>query len=277
MELHCHYEPKPGYTELVTPATHPVEYLRFGILQLGAGESYKAVGESDEVGLVILSGTCDIQVNDQRFERLGGRASVFDGRGSGVYAPREAAFEVRGGLDGAEVAVCRCRAAESHPPQVVRPDDVVVHEVGGPGFKRYVHDILGTQMRADSMIVGETFTVEGNWSSFPPHKHDVEALPNEVRQEELYFYKIRPAEGFGIQYIYSRPESPHGALEAPMAVRENDVTIMPYGYHPVAAPPGYDVYYLWFLSGPKRLMRPHDDPAYAWIKERHEEPRSYPK
>jgi 5-deoxy-glucuronate isomerase len=127
------------------------------------------------------------------------------------------------------------------------------------------------------MLVGETYTIAGNWSSFPPHKHDVEVVPDEVQQEELYLFKIRPAEGFGVQVFYSRPDSPHGELDEAVAVRENDLTLMPFGYHPVAAPPGYDVYYLWFLTGHKRLMCPHDDPVYAWIKTASPEPRIYPQ
>lgn len=277
MDLHYHYTPSSGYTQLVSRGTQPVEYLDFGILTLEAGQTYQETSAHDEIGLVILSGTCAVQVNNQTFEQLGSRASVFDGRATGVYIPRETSFEVRAASPRVEVAICRSQATASYPVQVVRPEDIVVHDVGGAGFTRYVHDILGMQMQASTMIIGETFTVEGNWSSFPPHKHDIEALPDEVQQEEIYLYKIRPAEGFGIQYIYSRPESPHGALEQPMAVRENDITIMPFGYHPVAAPPGYDVYYLWFLGGPKRLMRPHDDPAYAWIKTPRQETRSYPK
>jgi len=282
MNLQTHFTGAPGYTELVSPRTHPTEYLCFGVLRLAVGESYQLASDADEIGLVILSGACDVRINEQELGPLGGRQSVFDGRGTGVYVPRDATCEVRGVGSGAstagvEIAVCRCRTDARHPVRVVHPADVVVHEVGGPGFKRYVHDILGAQMQAGAMIVGETYTVAGNWSSYPPHKHDVAALPDEVQQEELYFYKLRPADGFGIQYIYSRADSPRGALEAPLAVRENDVTVIPYGYHPVAAPPGYDVYYLWFLSGPARLMRPHDDAAYAWVKSNPTTARSYPQ
>lgn len=277
MKLQYHYAPTSGYTPLVARGTPPITLLDFGMLRLEPDQTYEASSGGDEVGIVILSGTCDVLVGGERIERLGERSDVFEGRGSGVYVPRGMSFEVRGGPGGVEAAICRSAVSVEYPVQVVRPEGVVVHEVGGPGFRRYVHDILGMEMRAGSVIIGETFTPEGNWSSFPPHKHDVEALPNEVRQEELYLYKIRPADGFGLQYLYSRPDSPHGELEQPLVVRNNDLTVMPFGYHPVAAPPGYDVYYLWFLSGPQRLMRPHDDPAYAWIKARREEQRTYPR
>jgi 5-deoxy-glucuronate isomerase len=123
-----------------------------------------------------------------------------------------------------------------------------------------------TNVKAQRLILGETFTTAGNWSSFPPHKHDTLALPDEVAQEELYIYKIRPEQGFGIQYWYTTSDSPFGALDEVAAVRENDITLMPYGYHPVAAPPGYDVYYLWFMAGAVREMRPNEDPRHRWLK-----------
>ena len=278
VELKLHYAARPGFTQLITPRVQPVAELDFGLLLLEPGREHALERRaSQETGLVILRGTCDVTVDGERYGGLGGRETVFDGRATGLYAPPGAAIGVRAGEGGVELAVCRAWAEARHPVQVVRPEDVMAREVGGPGFLRYVHDILGPQISAGRLLIGETFTVAGNWSSFPPHKHDIEALPDEVRQEELYLYKVRPAGGFGIQYLYSDADSPRGPLEAPQVVRENDLTLMPFGYHPVAAPPGYDIYYLWFLAGPTRLMRPHDDPRHAWIKEGESVARSYPR
>ena len=278
MDLKLHYAGRPGFTQLVTPGTQPVAELDFGMLLLEPGHEQALERRvSQETGLVILRGACDVTVDGEHYEDLGGRETVFDGRATGLYAPWGAEISVRAGARGVELAVCRAWAEAQQPVQVVRPEDVVAREVGGPGFLRYVHDILGPQISTGRLLIGETFTVAGNWSSYPPHKHDVEALPEEVHQEELYLYKIRPADGFGIQYLYSDADSPRGALEAPLVVRENDVALIPFGYHPVAAPPGYDVYYLWFLAGPTRLMRPHDDPRHAWIKEGDGVARSYPR
>lgn len=277
LNLKYHYTSAPGYTQLVTPQTQPIHDLDFGMLTLESGQTYQASSAGYEIGLVILTGNCCIRVDDQTFENLGGRASVFDGRATGVYVPCQTRFAVQAGPGEVEMALCRCPTQECYPVQAVRPTDVIVNERGGPGFKRYVHDLFGSQVQAATMLVGETFTVAGNWSSFPPHKHDVAALPDEAQQEELYLYKIRPEEGFGLQYFYSRAESPRGELEQAVAVRNNDLTLMPFGYHPVAAPPGYDVYYLWFLAGPQRVMQPRDDPVHAWIKTAPAEERFYPK
>lgn len=276
MELKLHYTPTSGYTPLVAPTTQPISELLFGMLWLPPGEQYNEAGGDAEVGLVILTGNCAITVGSERFADLGGRDTVFAGRATGVYVPLGASFRVEAGRAGVEIACCRCRTDTHFPAQVIRPADVVVRDVGGPGFRRYVHDIFGAQMQASRMIVGETYTIAGNWSSYPPHKHDVEQLPDEVRQEELYFYKIRPVEGFGVQYLYSPAASPRGALDQAVGVRDNDITLMPFGYHPVAAPPGYDVYYLWFLSGPTRLLRPKDDPEHAWVKTMVAPEREYP-
>lgn len=276
MHLKTHYDAAPGYTQLVTPGAQPIQQLDFGILHLDQGQSYEGTSDGHEVCLVILGGTCTIQVDDQYFDELGGRESVYEGRATAIYVPCGSQLAVRAISANVEIAMCRCATEVRHPLRVIRPEDIVAREVGGAGFKRYVHDILSADVEASAMIVGETFTVAGNWSSFPPHKHDVEALPDEVQQEELYFYKIRPAEGFGLQYVYSRPDSPFGALDEAIPLHEDDITFMPFGYHPVAAPPGYDVYYLWFLAGATRLMRPHDDPVHAWIKAQPGENRFYP-
>ena len=277
MDLKYHYTPTPGYTQVVSPETHLSKDLDFGMLQLAAGQRYASESAGYEIGLVILTGVCDITAGEESFAGLGGRATVFAGRATGVYVPCHTPFTVTAGADGVEVAVCRCPTESPHPVRVIRPADVIAHDVGGVGFHRYVHDIFAANMEATTMIVGETFTVAGNWSSYPPHKHDQEAPPDEVQQSELYLYKVRPEHGFGIQYFYTNAGSAYGDLDQAVSVRANDVTIMPFGYHPVAAPPGYDVYYLWFLSGPTRLLKPNDDPAHAWIKTASAEQRDYPQ
>jgi len=277
VNLKYHYTPTPGYTQVVSPETHPSKDLDFGMLQLAEGQSYTSESGGYEIGLVILTGVCDITVGEQHFAALGGRTSVFAARATGVYIPCHTPFTVTAVSHGIDIAVCRCPTETAHPVRVIQPADVVVHDIGGAGYHRYVHDIFAANMEATTMIIGETFTIAGNWSSFPPHKHDQEVLPDEVQQAELYLYRIRPENGFGIQYFYTNADSSYGELDQAVAVHANDVTIMPFGYHPVAAPPGYDVYYLWFLSGPTRLLKPNDDPAHAWIKTAPDEQRDYPQ
>ena len=277
VQLTYHYTAEPGLTQLVTPGAQPLQDLDFAMLRLAPGASYTAETGAYEVGVALLTGTATLQCGAATYADLGGRASVFDGRATGVYLPIAAAYTITAGPNGVEAAICRCRATEAYPVQVVLPPQVVAREAGQGDFYRIVHDILGvTNSQAQRLIVGETFTPAGNWSSFPPHKHDTLDLPAEVQQEELYLFKIRPETGFGIQGWYTRAGSPYGALNAAEIVHHNDVTIMPYGYHPVAAPPGYDVYYLWFMAGPVREMHPHDDPDHVWLKNATGAPRDIP-
>ena len=101
----------------------------------------------------------------------------------------------------------------------------------------------------------------GQWSSYPPHKHDTEIPGVETRLEEIYFYKVNPKQGFGYQRIYTGDR----ALDLAVTVENDDLVMIPKGYHPVAAAPGYSVYYLWALAGPERRMTPHDDPQHEWV------------
>ncbi len=278
VQLTFHFPAGPGLTQLVTPGKEPLRDIEFAMLRLAPGERYRAETGQDEVGIVILTGSVSLVSEAQQVADLGERASVFEGRASGVYLPINTPFSVTAGANGVEAAICRSRATAVYPFQVVRPPQVVVHDVGQGGIRRFVHDIFGvTNSQAQRLIIGETFTPAGNWSSFPPHKHDTLDLPVEVQQEELYLFKIRPENGFGIQGWYTRGDSPYAALNQADIVHNNDVTIMPYGYHPVAAPPGYDVYYLWFMVGPVREMQPHDDPDHAWIKQDTGTPRALPQ
>ena len=277
MQLKLHYAGDPGLTSLVVPGVQPVQRLNFAMLHLEIGQSYEADSGGDEIGLVILTGTADVAVGAERFVGLGGRETVFDGKATGIYVPRNTAFALVATSALLEVAVCRTAVDEALPIQVVGPEQVAVRDVGGQGFRRYVHDILGvSNSQASQLIIGETFTLAGNWSSFPPHKHDTYLPEVEAQQEELYLYKIRPEQGFGLQLLYTRPDSPFAALDEALAVRQDDVTLMPYGFHPVAAPPGYDVYYLWFMAGTPRIMLPHDDPDHTWVKTASAEPRDFP-
>lgn len=278
MQLKQHYVPACGYSPLVVPPSHGFERLEFGVLLLGAGETYAGSSGGRECGLVILTGTCSVHSGAEFYGGIGGRRSVFDGRATAVYVPRESDFSIEAGADGVEIAVCTSPAERTLPPHLVGPEEVVVCERGHTGFRRFVHDVIGPHVEADSILVGETFTPAGNWSGYPPHKHDRDAPPREVAQEEVYFFKLRPENGFGIQYMYSAADAADRApIDVAYAVHNNDLTVIPYGYHPVAAPPGYDVYYLWFLTGSTRLLLPHDDPAHSWIGAGEPVARTYPR
>jgi 5-deoxy-glucuronate isomerase len=121
--------------------------------------------------------------------------------------------------------------------------------------------MLGPEHAAGRLLLGETINPPGAWSSYPPHKHDHEAPPEEVRLEEVYLFKVDPAGGFGVQVHYE------AGVEEAVVVRDDDVAVIRSGYHPVVGAPGYSLYYLWIMAGDGRQMIPHFDPAHAWVQE----------
>jgi 5-deoxy-glucuronate isomerase len=122
-----------------------------------------------------------------------------------------------------------------------------------------VRTILGPEHTAGRLLLGETINPPGNWSFYPPHKHDTQAPPREVKLEEVYYFHIDPPEGFGVQIRY-------GGGEECFTVRRGDTAAIKAGYHPVVAAPGYRLYYLWVMAGEGRQMIPHLDPRYAWVQ-----------
>jgi len=218
----------------------------------------------NEVGLVILGGKCVIETAGMKWGPIGERNTVFSGKATAVYMPPHTAYRIYP-IGEVEIAISGVPSDAGGEPQIVTPDEVVVHARGADHFKREVHDIITSNVKAERLVVGETFTLPGNWSSYPPHKHDVDDFPNEVKMEELYFFKVQPKQGFGIQVIY---ESSGGSREEAYLIKDGDTVLIENGYHPVAVPPGYAVYYLWVLSGETRVLIPRTDPDHAWIEER---------
>lgn len=237
------------------------EEIGFCIARLRAGETHETRLSKAETAIVLLGGTCTVKCGSVTFEHVGERPNVFAGKASAVYVPPGVPVEVVAETD-AEVAIAATPATKEGEPQLVTPADVYARSVGQWNWRREVHDVIGDSVPAEKLLVGETYNPPGNWSSYPPHKHDEDNLPHEVKMEEVYHFRINPATGFGTQRIYSAD----GDLDETYTVRDGDTVIIPKGYHPVGAAPGYQLYYLWILSGTNRIMRPNDDPAHAWVK-----------
>src|SRR5262249_41580554 len=138
------------------------------------------------------------------------------------------------------------------------PSDVVVHNRGRSLYQREVHDLFVGDPHGRRLMVGETFNEIGNWSSYPPHKHD--GRDGELRLEEMYYYRIDPPDGFGLNVLYTADGE-----SVTHQVRDGDLVLLPYGYHSVAAPPGYRVYYLWAIAGDERRLAVFEDPAFRWV------------
>ncbi|HYL35244.1 MAG TPA: 5-deoxy-glucuronate isomerase [Bryobacteraceae bacterium] len=246
------------------------EYLEFQVRKLVPGERYEGLTGARELGIVVLGGTCSVETAGASWKNIGKRAHVFDGLPYAVYLPIATSFSVTAG-SACELALCYCRAAKACPPRLITPSDVEVEIRGGGNATRQIHHILKPEFQADRLLIVEVYTPSGNWSSYPPHKHDVHNPPAEVDLEEIYYYRIDKPEGYAIQKVYSADRH----LDQTLTVRDGELVLIPEGYHPVVAAHGYNVYYLNALAGSARSMAASDDPDYAWVRQtwREKDPR----
>ena len=208
---------------------------------------------SDEHCVVVLSGTCSI--GDWR--DLGGRADPFSGMPDAVYLPPGTRYAIEGD---AEVAICIAPARDGARARVLRGADVETETRGHGAHERYIKPILMADQEADSLLVCEVLTPAGHWSSYPPHKHDRDAMPEESLLEETYYHRIKPDHGLRV------PARLHGRR---LARRDGDRPrprhrARPARLPPVSAPPGYDLYYLNVMAGPTRAWAVANDPDHEW-------------
>ncbi len=220
-----------------------------------------------ETLVVPLTGGCTVEVDGQVVE-LAGRSGVFAGATDSVYVPRDAAATLRA-RGGGRFALATARCDATRPAAYLPARDVPVEMRGAGRSSRQVHN-LGTPdvLDADRLIVCEVLTPAGNWSSWPPHKHDQDR-PGESVLEEIYYFEVAPGPGgpgMGYQRVYGHESADVDVLAE---VRTGDVVLVPFGWHgPSMATDGYDLYYLNVMAGPgERAWRICDDPAHAWVRE----------
>ncbi|OAI55225.1 hypothetical protein AYO48_04135 [Gaiella sp. SCGC AG-212-M14] len=253
---------REGEWDVVDPVSAEWRYLSFRVDRLRDGENVTRNTGGEEIALVPLGGRCAIDTGDERYE-LGGRASVFDGMPWALYLPRDTEYTMTA-LGDVEVAVSGALADERLEPRLVTPEEVEIEVRGSGNATRQINHILKPEFPAQRLLVVEVFTPAGNWSSYPPHKHDVDDPPGEVVLEEVYYYRTQsePPGAFAVQRLYS----PQYGTDLTETVRDGDIMLVPYGYHTTAAAHGYDLYYLNGLAGDHRSMASADDPALAWIR-----------
>jgi 5-deoxy-glucuronate isomerase len=233
------------------------------VIRLDEGQRHVVSQPDEELALVMLGGKATIRAGAQKWNSLGGRASVFSGMPYTLYLPvGNGEIEIESLTSPCEVAVCGARASRKFPAALIDPSSVEVEIRGGGNATRQINHIIKPDFPADRLLVVEVYTPSGNWSSYPPHKHDVHNPPGEVDLDEIYYYKISQPEGFAIQRVYTRD----GRRNETVTVRDNEVLLIPDGYHPVVAAHGYDCYYLNVLAGSARSMAASDDPDYAWVR-----------
>ena len=160
------------------------------------------------------------------------------------------------------VAVCTAPGEGGHEARVIGPADITPETRGTGANTRHIHSIAMEQADvADRLLVTEVYTPSGNWSSYPPHRHDEDDFPNITFLEETYYHRVSPAQGFGVQRVFTED----GSLDETMAVADHDVVLVPRGHHPVGAPYGYELYYLNVMAGPIRKWRFRNHPDHEWV------------
>lgn len=275
-----HAQRKDGDSQVINRVTAEDagwDLLNMEVRRLGRGESWTHNTEGFEVVMVVLSGKCGVTSNRGDWPEVGRRMSVFEGMPWALYLPRNTKFTLTALTEDVEIAhawvpLDDIETGEDHEPRLVTPDDVTIEQRGGHHASRQINSIIPPGFGCHRLVCVEVFTPHGNWSSYPPHKHDehkTDAAGNviEADLEEFYYYKIKNAEGKGNGYAIQRVYTDDRSLDETVTAHDNDIVLVPEGYHPVSAAYGYDCYYLNFLAGSAQSLACSDDPDYAWTKD----------
>ncbi|MFB9926672.1 5-deoxy-glucuronate isomerase [Amycolatopsis halotolerans] len=248
------------FSLVITPESAGWGYSGLRVLELDGTETF-STGDAETLVLP-LSGSCTVSVDDETFE-LTGRTGVFDAVTDFAYLPRDAEATVTGQ---GRFALPSAKTSKRLPARYGPAKGVPTELRGAGNCSRQVNNYcLPHTFDADQLLVCEVLTPGGNWSSYPPHKHD-EAREGESELEEIYYFEVAGG-GMGYQRVYGTAERPIDVLEE---VRSGDVVLIPHGWHgPSMAAPGYDLYYLNVMAGPgpERAWLICDDPAHAWVRQ----------
>lgn len=243
----------------ITPQSAGWQYVAFATYHLTEGQTLRGQAGGRETALVVLSGVGKAELNGRSVGQIGERLSVFDEVAPyALYLSEDASYEVECTASGMEIAVASAPTTHRHlPARLIRPGAVSVELRGEGNTRRRIQHVLDTDQEAERLIIVEAITPAGNWSSFPPHKHDTEDPPREAYLEETYYHRLQPTDGFAFQRVYT-----YDGFDETVAVQDGDLVLVPRGYHVVSAPPGFDLYYLNVMAGPHRVWKYQVDPAF---------------
>ncbi|MEU2779077.1 5-deoxy-glucuronate isomerase [Streptomyces sp. NPDC007162] len=261
------------YDLQVTPESAAWGYSGLRILTLGPGRSHALSTRDSEFLVLPLAGSCTVTTDGGTFE-LAGRTGVFDSATDFAYLPREAEAVISSAAGGRFALPSARTERGGHPARYGRKEDVPVELRGAGACSRQVNNYcLPGTFDAEQLLVCEVLTPGGNWSSYPPHKHDeartdADGNPVESQLEEIYYFEVsgEDGNGFGYQRVYGTADRPIDVLAE---VRSGDTVLIPHGWHgPSIAAPGYDLYYLNVMAGPgqDRAWLICDDPAHGWVR-----------
>lgn len=252
-----------GSTGRLGPDNSPLRSSSVRPITLAIDEEIFIGSETEETVLVLIRGEVCVDASGLGAGKLGPRKSFITERAHALYlAPGSTAGIVA--IESSDLMIVSAAVASAADlvSRWIRPQDQTPKQVGRDNWSRQVTPILDADFPARVLVLGETVNAPGNWSSSPPHKHDGEH-PGESRLEESYYYRLYPPQGFGVQMVYTVD----GEIDTAMIVRDGDMVVIPKGYHPVAAGPGYHLYYLWVLAGEERTLNWFEDPDHSWIRD----------
>jgi 5-deoxy-glucuronate isomerase len=260
-----HPDGRTGKVHDIDPIKAGWSYVGFGLYRLAPGETAAEPTGDTEVILVLVEGKARIGCGDEDFGELGERMDVFDGTPPhAVYIPADSGWSATA-TTACTLAVCTAPAKPGRKAQVIGPVGIATAPRGKGANTRYVNAIaMEDRDVAESLLVTEVFTPQGNWSSYPPHRHDEDDFPRMTYLEETYYHRLKPASGFALQRVFTDDLS----LDEALAVADHDVVLVPKGHHPCAAPYGFDLYYLNVMAGPLRKWRFENHPDFDWIYQR---------
>jgi 5-deoxy-glucuronate isomerase len=257
----------------ISPERAGWEFISFQARRLSRGQSWSFDSRENELALANLTGRYTVDSNRGKWQ-FGGRRSVYEGGAHALYLPRRTTFTLTAEDEG-EFIVTWVPTDQDHAPFLITPDQVKRSVRGGDNVSRQINDLLPPGSPVHRLVLVEVYTPSGNWSSFPPHKHDVHVVDAngqlvEADLEEIYFFKLDKPEGYAYQRVYTDEGSPiHQAgfpIDAVMKCEDNCAVLVPEGYHPVVCAPGCTAYCFNVLAGSAQSLANQEDPKYAWVK-----------
>lgn len=255
------YKKASGYTPLCKIGECSLKMLEFGIIELEDGESVVYDTQDKETAFIILEGYCTVRFDDQVWEKIGNRNTVFENKKAvSFYMPIEQQLTVEGNGH-VKIAVCGAPIQEKTQPQLLPEEHVVLKTLGKVPFERETSFVIDGNSNARSLTIGECYVTPGNWAGFPPHKHDEDNMPAECITEEVYYFLFDPMQGFAIQCLYTAD----GEIDEAYRVKNDELVEFPRGYHTTVSTPGYATYFLWLMAGEFQGFNRSNDPEHAWI------------